>query len=80
MTIMPIRCYSCGKITGNKWEPYKNMLANGVSPKNALDQLGLKRLCCRRIILCHVELIDKLLEYIPDETTDNKCSQLPQIK
>ena len=28
-----------------------------------MDELGLKRYCCRRMILTHVDLIDKLLAY-----------------
>ena len=29
----------------------------------ALDKLGLNRYCCRRMILTHVDLISKLLNY-----------------
>ena len=61
--IIPIRCFTCGKITGNKWDSYQKMLAEGISASDALDKLGLKRYCCRRIILTHVDLIDKFLEY-----------------
>ena len=31
--------------------------------RQALDELGLKRYCCRRMILTHVDLISKLLNY-----------------
>ena len=30
---------------------------------DALDQLQLKRYCCRRMVLTHVDLIEKLLQY-----------------
>lgn len=60
--IIPVRCFSCGKVVGNKWEKY-NKLLETMSSKEALDKLGLVRGCCRTIILCHVEIIDKLLEY-----------------
>lgn len=29
----------------------------------ALDKVGLKRYCCRRMLLTHVDLISKLLNY-----------------
>ena len=31
--------------------------------RQALDQLGLERYCCRRMVLTHVDLIEKLLHY-----------------
>ena len=39
------------------------MIKEGKTKKEALDELGLKRYCCRRMILSHVNLIDKLLKY-----------------
>ena len=69
--IIPIRCFTCGKVTGDKWEPYQEMLKHGICKKDALDKLGLKRYCCRRILLSHVELIDKMLNYV-DYEKDNE--------
>lgn len=63
MSILPVRCYSCGKVTGNKWEPYQKLLSEGVSIKDALDQLGLTRMCCRRTLMCHVDLFVKVMAY-----------------
>jgi len=33
----------------------------------ALDKVGCKRYCCRRMIMTHVDLIEKLLKYDPSE-------------
>jgi DNA-directed RNA polymerase subunit N (RpoN/RPB10) len=34
-----------------------------VLSSDALDELQLKRYCCRRMVLTHVDLIEKLLHY-----------------
>ena len=31
---------------------------------DAMDQLGCKRFCCRRMIMTHVDLIEKLLKLV----------------
>ena len=63
MCILPVRCYTCGKVIGGKWTPYQNLLSEGVDMKEALDRLALKKICCRRMMMGHVELIDSLLKY-----------------
>ena len=34
--------------------------------REAMDRLGCKRYCCRRMIMTHVDLIEKLLKYVCD--------------
>ena len=63
--MIPIRCFTCGRVTGNKWGQYQKMLREGIEPSVALDTLGLTRYCCRGILLAHVNIIDKLLMYCP---------------
>lgn len=65
--IIPIRCFTCGKVIGNKWETYLGFLQAEYTEGDALDALGLKRYCCRRMLLSHVDLIEKLLNYAPLE-------------
>ncbi len=61
--IIPIRCFSCGKLVGDKWEPFSKRVAAGEHPKEVLDDVGVDRYCCRRMLLSHVELIDDILEF-----------------
>ena len=61
--IIPIRCFTCGKVIGNKWDSYLELLNQNFSENSALDILGLRRYCCRRMLLTHVDLIEKLLSY-----------------
>ncbi|AFZ79100.1 DNA-directed RNA polymerase II, subunit N/8 kDa, putative [Theileria equi strain WA] len=61
--IIPVRCFTCGKVIGHLWEKWLEMLKENVPEGQALDDLGLTRYCCRRMILTHVDLIEKLLVY-----------------
>ncbi|OEH74078.1 DNA-directed RNA polymerase kda [Cyclospora cayetanensis] len=61
--IIPVRCFTCGRVIGHLWERYVEKLQNDVDEGVALDMLGLKRYCCRRMILAQADLIDKLLAY-----------------
>ncbi|KAI9506971.1 DNA-directed RNA polymerases I, II, and III subunit RPABC5 [Coemansia spiralis] len=69
--IIPVRCFTCGKVVGNKWEAYLELIEREYSDGQALDELGLKRYCCRRMVLTHVDLIEKLLQYNPQERNIN---------
>ncbi|EEA06083.1 putative DNA-directed RNA polymerases I, II, and III subunit ABC5 [Cryptosporidium serpentis] len=61
--IIPVRCFTCGKVIGNLWQQWLVLLQNDVSEGEALDKLGLRRYCCRRMVLTHADLIEKLLAY-----------------
>lgn len=61
--IIPIRCFTCGKPIAQDWEKYKKMVDGKKSPKDALDELGYTRICCRRMFLSHEELIDRVAKY-----------------
>lgn len=56
--IIPVRCISCGKPIGHLWEKYQDMLKKGTDKKQAMDELGLERYCCRAAFLGHIDLID----------------------
>ncbi|KAF2191083.1 DNA-directed RNA polymerases I, II, and III subunit RPABC5, partial [Zopfia rhizophila CBS 207.26] len=65
--IIPVRCFSCGKVIADLWERYLKLIDNDVADGDAMDQLELRRYCCRRMVMTHVDLIEKLLKYAPSD-------------
>ncbi len=59
--LIPIRCFTCGKVLGNKYQPYLDMIANGKTNEEALHDLQLIRYCCTRIMLAHVDMFNHIL-------------------
>lgn len=98
--IIPIRCYTCGKLLADKYEYYKKELIrkklqhksetenniNSLSGKfskinnnkdplmidisvedvkktiagELMDELGLERICCRKVMLTSIDIIDEI--------------------
>jgi len=61
--MIPVRCFTCGALIGDKWEAFAQRVKNGEEAAQVLDDLGLKRYCCRRILLSNVDVIDEVLKY-----------------
>jgi DNA-directed RNA polymerase subunit N len=61
--IIPVRCFSCGKPIGHLWEEFKERVEKGENPKKVMDDLGLKRYCCRQVFMGHVDLIDTVAKF-----------------
>ncbi|XP_035141796.1 DNA-directed RNA polymerases I, II, and III subunit RPABC5 [Callithrix jacchus] len=65
--IIPMHCFTCGKIVSNNWKAYLGLLQAEYTEGDALDTLGLKHYCCCQMLLAHVDLIEKLLNCTPLE-------------
>lgn len=68
--IIPVRCFTCGKVVSQVYEEYKRRYADyqkvvksgekpSETPKDILDDLGVDRYCCRRMIISHMDLIQE---------------------
>jgi len=68
--LIPVRCF-CNKVIGHLWEKYnilvEEYISNGADETKVrgqvLDELGLDKYCCRRMLLSHVDVIDSQLLY-----------------
>lgn len=84
--IIPVRCFTCGKVLGDKWNTYKKLVDKKSSSENKkkftleditisskndplehfdnnhqndiLNKMNIKKMCCRRHMLSHIDLID----------------------
>jgi len=74
IVIIPVRCFTCGKVIGEAYEEYKKRYSvykasidSGEKPKETpkeiLDDLGVDRYCCRRMIITHVDLVGEAAPY-----------------
>ena len=61
--MIPVRCFTCGKVVSPAWEELKRRRDAGEDPKTVLDDLGLFQYCCRRMLLSHKEIIDEVNPY-----------------
>ena len=61
--MVPVRCFSCGKVVGGLYEQFKERTAKGEKADSVLDDLGLKRYCCRRMLLAQADLIDDITKF-----------------
>jgi DNA-directed RNA polymerase subunit N len=61
--IIPVRCFTCGKVVSSAYEEFKKRTAAGEEARKALDTLGLKRYCCRRMLLSHADLVDEIIPF-----------------
>ena len=61
--MIPVRCWSCGKVIAHVYEQYKRAVDGGEDPQSTLDDLGIKRYCCRRMFVGHVDLIDDIAPF-----------------
>ncbi len=61
--LIPIRCFSCGTVVAHLYEPYKERVEKGEDSGAVLNDLGVKKICCRRMLVSQVDLIDIILPY-----------------
>jgi DNA-directed RNA polymerase subunit N len=61
--LIPVRCFTCGNLVADKFEDYQNKVRTGEDPAKVLDVLGIKRYCCRRMLLTTVETIQQVIPF-----------------
>ena len=70
--IIPVRCFTCGKLIADKWEEFTQRVNTGEDARKVLDSLGITRYCCRRMIMSHVDISDKILRFYEEKGKINR--------
>jgi DNA-directed RNA polymerase subunit N len=58
----PVRCFSCGSVVGHYYDRYKELVKTK-SAEEALDELNVRRYCCRRMFISHVDIVAQVTRY-----------------
>lgn len=61
--LIPVRCFTCGRLIADKYTDYKERVKSGEQESQVLDSLGIKRYCCRRMLISGVETIYQVIPY-----------------
>ncbi|TQQ78927.1 DNA-directed RNA polymerase subunit N [Halonotius roseus] len=62
--MIPVRCFTCGTVIGEHYEAFEERASDGdEDPAEVLDDLGITRHCCRRMMVSHTDLVDVVAPY-----------------
>jgi DNA-directed RNA polymerase subunit N len=61
--MIPVRCFTCGNVIGEHYEEFDERSESGEDPAEVLDDLGVTRHCCRRMMVSHTDLVDVVAPY-----------------
>ena len=57
--MLPIRCFTCGKVLGNKYERFNTYK----DKEQAYKDLGIQRYCCKTILLTSIDTSEFMQDY-----------------
>lgn len=74
--MIPVRCFTCGSLIADKYEEYRKRVSMGEDSGKVLDELGVKKYCCRRMFVSNVDIVDQILPYEESVTRKGKEYQM----
>jgi DNA-directed RNA polymerase subunit N len=63
--MFPVRCFTCGAVIADKYEDYKKKTSNNKNGnvEKILDDMGVKRYCCRRMFVSHQDTTKEIVRF-----------------
>ncbi len=67
--LFPVRCFTCGKVISQKYSTYKELQDAGMPIPVIYKEIGITKICCKRMFCGHVETHDHFAKYdsLPDK-------------
>jgi DNA-directed RNA polymerase subunit N len=56
---------TCGKVVGHLYAEFKKRIESGEKAGKVMDELGLKRYCCRQLFMGHIDLLKEVSQFKP---------------
>ncbi len=66
--MIPPRCFTCNNFIADKYTTFIQKKDGRQLYKNVLDELGLARICCRKMLLTHIDVIEDTVMYSSVQT------------
>ena len=60
---MSVRCFTCNKQLGHLHSRFEALHQGRAECGTIMDALDIKRMCCRRMMLSHTNIVEDLLQY-----------------
>jgi DNA-directed RNA polymerase subunit N len=76
--MFPVRCFTCGALIADKYEEYNRRVHMGEDAGKVLDDLNVRKYCCRRMFISNVDIIDQILPY--EESVARKGKEYEMVK
>jgi DNA-directed RNA polymerase subunit N len=67
---VPIACFTCGKVIAQLWEPYHEGRTAGERHADICVRLGIRRMCCKRMLISHVDIASYCTHQKFEDTSD----------
>ena len=58
--IIPVRCFTCNNMLASKYLLYTDLKKKQTPAQDIFNILGVTRICCKRHLISHIDLVDKI--------------------
>lgn len=72
--LVPVRCFTCGFCIGKVWDEYDRRKKEGEPYEALIESLGVRRSCCKRMLLSHADVASQVVHFRFKDGTDGRST------